>query len=48
MFTKNINHFGGLITKFHCYVFDQMKATCAIHVFHSQQRQSLGDQDLMK
>ena len=48
MFTKNIHHFGGLITKFHCYVFDQMKATCAIHVFHSQQRQSLGDQDLMK
>ena len=27
---------------------DPMNPTCAIYVLHSRQRQSLGDQDLMK
>ena len=29
-------------------MFDQIKPTCAMYVLHSQQRQPLGDQDLMK
>ena len=29
-------------------MFDQMKLTYAIYVFHSRQGQSFGDQDLMK
>ena len=29
-------------------MFDQTKPTCTIHVLHSRQAQSIGDQDVMK
>ena len=29
-------------------MFDQIKPTCTIYVLHSRQKQSFGDQDLMK